>query len=74
MIVRDVLQIVKRLRDQGVTIFLVEQNAIAALAISDRGYVLDTGEITLEGEGADLLRNPEVKRAYLGKGYREVWE
>ena len=74
LIVRDVLQIVERLRDQGVTVFLVEQNATAALAIADRGYVLDTGEITLEGDGTDLLENPEVKRAYLGKGYKEVWE
>lgn len=74
LIVRGVLQIVERLRDHGVTVFLVEQNATAALAISDRGYVLDTGEITLEGGGADLLENPEVKRAYLGKGYKEVWE
>lgn len=74
LIVRDVFAIIRGLRDQGVTVFLVEQNAVAALGISDRGYVLETGEVILEGAGRDLMENPEVKRAYLGKGYREVWE
>jgi branched-chain amino acid transport system ATP-binding protein len=74
LIVQAVFEIVESLREQGVTVFLVEQNAVAALGIADRGYVLDTGEITLEGDCADLSRNPEVKRAYLGKGYKEVWE
>ncbi|MCX7590955.1 MAG: ABC transporter ATP-binding protein [Kiritimatiellae bacterium] len=74
LLVRTVFEVIRGLRDQGVTVFLVEQNAIAALSISDRGYVLETGEIILEGDSADLLHNPEVKRAYLGKGYKEVWE
>ena len=74
LIVNDLFDIIRNLRDTGVTVFLVEQNAVAALSIADRGYVLETGEITLEGEGRDLLLNPEVKRAYLGKGYKEVWE
>ena len=74
LLVREVLAAVQNLKEQGVTVFLVEQNAVAALEISDRAYVLETGEIILEGEARDLLSNPEVKRAYLGKGYKEVWE
>jgi branched-chain amino acid transport system ATP-binding protein len=74
LIVKDVFEIVRGLRSQGVTVFLVEQNAVAALGIADRGYVLETGEVILEGSGESLRENPEVKRAYLGKGYREVWE
>ena len=65
---------VQELRGRGVTTFLVEQNAMAALTISDRAYVLETGEIIIEGPAADLKRHPEVKRAYLGKGYKEVWD
>ena len=74
LIVQEVFNIILALRERGVTVFLIEQNAIAALGIADRGYILDTGEITIEGQGRDLLTNPEVKRAYLGKGYKEVWE
>ncbi len=74
LLVQEVFEVVKGLRDLGVTICMVEQNAVAALRIADRGYVLETGEIILEGASEDLLRNPEVMRAYLGKGYREVWE
>jgi len=62
------------LRKRSTTILLVEQNAKAALKIADRGYVIETGRITLEGETQDLLNNKEVQRAYLGKEYREVWE
>ncbi|MEA3403354.1 MAG: ABC transporter ATP-binding protein [Armatimonadota bacterium] len=65
---------VTRLRDEGMTVLLVEQNARAALRIADRGYVLETGRIVLEGTARDLLDNPEVQRAYLGKGYTEIWE
>ena len=74
LIVKEVFATVRELKNQGVTIFLVEQNAVAALEISDRAYLLETGEIILEGEACDLTHNPEVKRAYLGKGYKEVWE
>jgi len=74
LLVKEVFEVVRGLRDLGVTICMVEQNAVAALEIADRGYVLETGEIILEGVSEDLLRNPEVMRAYLGKGYREVWE
>ena len=74
LMVREVFGVIRRLRDQGVTVFLVEQNAVAALGIADRAYVLENGEIILSGEAAALARNPEVKRAYLGKGYKEIWE
>jgi branched-chain amino acid transport system ATP-binding protein len=74
LIVREVFAAVQELRGQGVTTFLVEQNAMAALSISDRAYVLETGEIIIEGLAADLKHHPEVKRAYLGKGYKEVWD
>jgi branched-chain amino acid transport system ATP-binding protein len=74
LVVKEVFATIRELRNQGVTIFLVEQNAVAALGCSDRAYLLETGEIVIEGAAADLAHNPEVKRAYLGKGYREVWE
>jgi len=50
----------------------VEQNALAALRVADRGYVLETGKVVLEGTAEELLRNRDVRRAYLGKDYREV--
>jgi branched-chain amino acid transport system ATP-binding protein len=56
-----------RLRAQGVTVLLVEQNANAALRMSDRGYVLETGRIALAGTGPELLRDPRVRAAYLGE-------
>jgi len=74
LLVKEVFRAVRDLKEHGVTVFLVEQNAVGALGIADRAYVLETGEIVLEGDTADLLHNPEVKRAYLGKGYKEVWE
>jgi branched-chain amino acid transport system ATP-binding protein len=74
LMVREVFAIIQRLRDHGVTVFLVEQNAMAALRIADRAYVMEVGEIILEGLAADLLSNPEVRRAYLGKGVKESWE
>ena len=55
------------LRQRGFTILLVEQNAKMALAISDRAYVLETGNISIEGNAADLLNDPRVKKAYLGQ-------
>ena len=74
LIVKEVIAVIRQLRDQGVTVFMVEQNAMATLGVADRAYVLETGEIILEGESAELVQNPEVQRAYLGKGYKEVWE
>jgi branched-chain amino acid transport system ATP-binding protein len=74
LVVRDILGAVQRLREEGRTVLLVEQNARAALRIADRGYVIETGRLVLEGEADFLLNDREVQRAYLGKGYREVWE
>jgi branched-chain amino acid transport system ATP-binding protein len=74
LIVRDIFRAIQRLRDEGRTVLLVEQNARAALRIADRGYVIETGKLVLEGEAGFLLNDREVQRAYLGKGYREVWE
>lgn len=67
-IVRDILHIVSELRATGVAILLVEQNARAALQIADRGYVIETGELALEGDAAELTRNPRVIASYLGLG------
>jgi len=72
--VTQVYHILAELKARGTTILLVEQNARAALKVADRGYVLETGRIILDGAAADLRDDPEVQRAYLGKGYREVWE
>lgn len=66
LLVEEVFNVVKALKAQGMTILLVEQNAFAALAIADRGYVLETGTITLSGSGQDLIRNEQVRSAYLG--------
>jgi branched-chain amino acid transport system ATP-binding protein len=68
LIVRDILRIVVSLREAGVSILLVEQNARAALEIADHGYVLETGEIVLSGEAKSLLGSARVQASYLGKG------
>ena len=74
-IVSEIFRVVRRLRsDQNTTILLVEQNARVALDVADRGYILETGRIVLQGTSEELLENKEIKRAYLGKGYKEVWE
>lgn len=67
LIVKDIFAIIRRLRDEGNTVLLVEQNAKAALGIADRGYVLETGRIIIEGPADDLLSNRDVQRAYLGR-------
>jgi branched-chain amino acid transport system ATP-binding protein len=74
LIVQEVFAEIRKMKDLGMTVLIVEQNAVATLRIADRAYLMETGEIILEGEAADLMHNPEVKRAYLGKGYKEVWE
>jgi branched-chain amino acid transport system ATP-binding protein len=74
LVVRDIMGVIKGLREAGRTVLLVEQNARAALAIADRGYVMETGSVVLEGSGAELLENQDVQRAYLGKEYRSVGE
>ncbi len=68
LIVKTIFEIISRLRDEGNTVLLVEQNARAALHIADRGYVLETGKIILQGPAEDLLANQDVQRAYLGHG------
>ena len=67
LIIKDIFSIVVKLRGEGATVLLVEQNAKAALGIADRGYVLETGRIITEGTAEDLLSNREVQRAYLGR-------
>ncbi len=67
LIVKEIFQIIVRLRDEGNTVLLVEQNAKAALGIADRGYVLETGKIIVQGPAEDLLENKDVQRAYLGR-------
>ena len=66
IIVKQIFQILRELAQDGMTIFLVEQNASHALKLSDRGYVLVNGEIRLSGSGAELLADPQVREAYLG--------
>ncbi|MDY6850827.1 MAG: ABC transporter ATP-binding protein [Thermodesulfobacteriota bacterium] len=66
LIVQEIFRVIKRLNNQGATILLVEQNARAALRIAGYGYVLETGEVSLEGPTTDLLSNEAVKKAYLG--------
>lgn len=73
-LVKVILDILVQLKEEGMTILLVEQNARAALQIADRGYVLENGRIVLDGPAADLLADQEVKRAYLGKDYREFYD
>ncbi|MGI6469369.1 MAG: ABC transporter ATP-binding protein [Syntrophomonadaceae bacterium] len=67
LLVKEVFRIIQDIHKQGVTILLIEQNATAALQIADYGYVLETGEIVLEGPGKELARNENVRKAYLGK-------
>ncbi|HEX2134706.1 MAG TPA: ABC transporter ATP-binding protein [Microvirga sp.] len=66
ILVDQILDAITSLKQQGITVLLVEQNASAALAIADRGYVLETGKIVHSGEGAALLQDPTIKAAYLG--------
>jgi branched-chain amino acid transport system ATP-binding protein len=67
LIVKNIFKVILRLREEGNTVLLVEQNAKAALGIADRGYVLETGKIILQGAAEDLLQNRDVQRAYLGR-------
>ena len=67
LLVKEIFAIIQEVNKQGITILLVEQNAKMALAISDRAYVLETGNISIEGNAADLLNDPRVKKAYLGQ-------
>ncbi|HWI41059.1 MAG TPA: ABC transporter ATP-binding protein [Verrucomicrobiae bacterium] len=75
LVVQEIFGVIADLRrEKGTTVLLVEQNARAALKLADRGYVMETGKVILEGSAADLLENNEVQRAYLGKEKKEIWE
>jgi branched-chain amino acid transport system ATP-binding protein len=67
LIIKQIFDIVKEINEQGVTVLLVEQNAAQALALADRGYVLETGEIVLSGSGQELLTDDRIRAAYLGE-------
>jgi len=66
IIIQQIFEIIEQLRRDGVTVFLVEQNANQALKLADRGYVLENGRIVMQDSGAELLANPDVRKAYLG--------
>jgi len=70
LVVRDIFSIIATLRDTGAAVLLVEQNARAALQVADYGYVLETGELALEGPSASLASNPRVAETYLGQAAR----
>lgn len=64
--IQEIFRIIQEIQAQGTTVLLIEQNAKMALSIADRGYVLETGKVVLEGTGAELLESEEVRKAYLG--------
>jgi branched-chain amino acid transport system ATP-binding protein len=68
IVVAGIFDIIRKLNSEGITILLIEQNARAALAVADYGYVLETGEVGLQGPGTELLANEHVRDLYLGKG------
>jgi branched-chain amino acid transport system ATP-binding protein len=75
MIIKDIFKLIAQLQDErNLTVLLIEQNANAALKIAVRGYVMETGRIVLEESAKALMSNQEVKRAYLGKDQKEIWE
>lgn len=74
LVIRDIFKVISTLHKEGTTVLVVEQNAKAALSIAQRGYVIETGRVILEGTAHELERNPEVQRAYLGKGYKQIIE
>jgi branched-chain amino acid transport system ATP-binding protein len=73
VLVREVLRLLPRLRDEGLTVLLVEQDAVAALRVADRGYVLERGSVVVEGPAAELLATDRVQRAYLGRAAERSW-
>lgn len=75
LVVQEIFSVIENLRrEKRTTVLLVEQNARLALKMADRGYVLETGKVILEGMASELLENNEVQRAYLGKEKKEIWE
>lgn len=73
-VVKEIFRIISKLREEGTTIFLVEQNAKMALGLANRGYVIEAGRVVIQGSSQELLGNKEIKRAYLGRGYKQVWD
>ena len=67
LLIREVFRVIRKIHEEGTTILLIEQNAMAALNVADYGYVVETGEIVLKGTGKDLLSDERVKKAYLGE-------
>jgi branched-chain amino acid transport system ATP-binding protein len=67
LFVERIFEIIKRVNKEGISVFVVEQNANVSLSIADRGYVLQTGEVVLSGAARELLNNDAMKRAYLGE-------
>jgi branched-chain amino acid transport system ATP-binding protein len=65
--VEDIFRVIRQLNKEGTTILLVEQNALMALSVAHRAYVMETGRIVLEGPAQDVLQNPDVRKAYLGE-------
>jgi branched-chain amino acid transport system ATP-binding protein len=74
LVVKEIFAVIAGLRKQGRTVLLVEQNARAALAVADRGYVMETGRVMAEGTAEELAGNHDVRRAYLGRDYRRIDE
>ncbi|MDQ7782396.1 MAG: ABC transporter ATP-binding protein [Desulfomonilaceae bacterium] len=70
LVTAEVFRVIEEIRSEGITIFLIEQNADAALKIADYAYLLETGSVVLEGSGMELLDNPKVREAYLGEAAR----
>ncbi|MFN0316232.1 MAG: ABC transporter ATP-binding protein, partial [Burkholderiales bacterium] len=67
LMVQKIFETIREVRDEGVTVLLVEQNAKLALEVSQRGYVMESGKVTLTGQAKELLENPQVRKAYLGE-------
>ena len=67
LIIKDIFNIIQEINSRGMTILLIEQNANMALKVAHQAYVLETGKITMSGTGQELLENPDIKAAYLGK-------
>ena len=74
LVAAQIFQIISELHQQGTTILLVEQNTGAAFKVSNRTYVIETGRVVLQGTPEELVHNREIKRAYLGREYKKVWE
>ncbi len=68
LVIAQIFEIIRTIRESGVTVFLVEQNANKALGVADRGYVLENGHVVMSDTGANLLANSDVRKAYLGHG------